>query len=246
MKKILISVLMIPLFILGCSGEKSEQENAEGHKTDSAKLAEEEEMPDLSGFTIDSYLDTATSESDRVAGRFLKLSVLDGNYKEALELSCRANREIAENDSIAQYVIYGKNNPDWTEQQSFPYDLTRAYIPVVAEFNKIYYVRKLRCADSCLYEYKIGGPRYFNRLFKIALGDEGFSKFSSYLHNTDVPLKERKAYYEQAYEKIASISDHSDVVRIAEYDTLVLVREDNKWKVCKQAEDVREMFQQNK
>jgi hypothetical protein len=61
-----------------------------------------------------------------------------------------------------------------------------------------------------------------------------------------VPLKERKAYYEQAYEKIASISDHSDVVRIAEYDTLVLVREDNKWKVCKQAEDVREMFQQNK
>lgn len=246
MLRFLVCLLMISFVLWGCSGDKSDQDISKDTGNDSAIATEAVEMPDLSGFNINDYLDTVSAESDRIAGRFLKLSVLDGNYKEALELSCQSNRKIAENDSLAQYVIYGKNNPDWTEQQSFQYDLTRAYIPVIAKFNKIYYVRKLHCADSCLYEYKVGGPRYFNRLYKIALGDDGFSKFSSYLHNAEVPLKERKAYYEQAYEKIASISDHSDVVRIAEYDTLVLVRENNHWKVCKQAEDVREMFQQNK
>jgi hypothetical protein len=247
MRSVIASLLVLSVILLGCSQDTEPESQAEDNNrvTKTTENDRETSQKQDAEFDIDVYIDTVKNPAGKLAGSYLKYSILEGDYKSAIELSCQNNREIAKQDTLAQYVIYGKNNPDWDPQIDFQYYLTRKFIPVAAAFNKIYYIEEIDCQDSCKFEYKTAGPRRFQRIFKTALGEVDADKFMKLVHDTNVPVSERRQFYEDAYEKIAGVVDYMDVIRIAEYDTLIVIREKGEWKVCREGDEVRELFQQN-
>jgi hypothetical protein len=244
--KIVVS-LIIAVLILGfyCGGNEKQSE------TDSPDVVPEksdttvQKSIDYSNFTIDGYLDTVTSEPERVAALFLKASVKEGDYRSATNFLCEGNREIIRKDSLMDYIAYGKSNPEWDKLTELRYSITRRYIPVLAAFNDIPRIKTVSCDSICRIEYDVTGPLFVNKIFDQSLGENGKSRFDRMI-DSSLDLSAKEDFYNYAFIRLEKIADSMDFYRRKISDTLILLKEEDKWKVCKIAETSFGIFSQQK
>lgn len=235
-KNSLLWLLITGLIFLACSKEgKKEQQESKKEETITEKEARE--------FSIHVFIDTTKSAPAKVGALFLKSSLLDGDYKSAIDYLCRENRETIAKDSLAEYIFYGKDNPSWDSLTAFKYEITRLYIPVLAGMNEIRDVRQLSCRDSCLIQYSVAGPLFVMKMFDAALGEGGKEKFDKMV-DSSISLADKEKFYDHAFERLRFVTDSMDYAKRMQTDTLKLVKEESGWKVCKQAKSSIDIFRQ--
>lgn len=229
-------LLILALIFLACSkGDKKEKQEAEKTETRDEKIAQK--------FSIHVFIDTTKSAPAKIGALFLKSSLLDGDYRSAIEYLCQDNRETIAKDSFAEYIVYGKNNPAWDSLTAFKYEVTRLYIPVLARMNEIRDIKQLSCKESCLIQYSVAGPLFIKKLFDVALGEGGKKKFDTMV-DSSMSLADKTKYYNHAFERLAFVADSVDFAKRMDTDTLRLVKENSGWKVCKDAKTSLDIFRQ--
>jgi len=235
-RNLLSGLLVIGLVFLACS-KKNEKEESESAKTETVDEKAEQE------FSIHVFIDTTKSAPAKIGAMFLKSSLLEGDYKGATDYLCRSNRETVARDSIAEYIFFGKNNPDWDSLTAFKFEITRRYIPVLAKMNEIRDIKQLYCKDSCLLEYNVAGPLFIKKMFEAALGEGGKQKFDT-MADSNISIARKMDFYDHAFERLRFVTDSMDYPKRMDTDTLRLVKEDDGWKVCKQAKSSFDIFRQ--
>jgi hypothetical protein len=225
-KRALLSIVILSSFLLFCSDKDDEKTSSNGQDTLAATQP--------AAFSFEVYLDTASNDIESTAAQYLKAVLLDGDYKKATEYLCRSNLDLIENDSVVQFLFFGKTNPEWSELQDFRFEITRQYIPVVARFNDITGIRLISCDSICLIEYRAIGPLAIKGIFDAALGEGGRAKFDSFV-DSNIALDEKREYYDYAFARLAKMADSLDFSTRLATDTLILIEEGDGWKVCRQA-----------
>lgn len=233
----IMGLLILALIFIACSkkDENKEKQEAPKEETTTEKQAQK--------FSIHVFIDTTKSAPAKVGAMFLKSSLLEGDYKNAIQYLCKDNKEIIAKDSIAGYIVNGKDNPDWDSLTAFKYELTRRYIPVLARMNEIRDIKQLYCKDSCLIQYSVAGPLFIKKLFDTALGEGGKTRFDTMV-DSNMSLADKTKFYNHAFERLTFVADSMDFVKRMDTDTLRLVEEDSGWKVCKEAKSSFDIFRQ--
>ncbi len=233
MKNALLAIMIISSFLLYCSNKDDEKPSSGGQDT----LTTTQQA--MSSFEV--YLDTVSNEIEKTAAQYLKAMLLDGDYKKATEYLCRNNMDLIENDSVVQFLFFGRTNPDWDELQDFRFEITRKYIPVVASFNEITGMRLISCDSVCLIEYRVIGPLAIKGIFDAALGEGGRFKFDSFV-DSNIALDKKREYYDYAFDRLAKMADSLDFSTRVATDTLILIEEEDGWKVCREARRSWDVF----
>lgn len=226
MKKALLAILMFSSFLFFCSNKDDKKSSPDEQDTTAATPQD--------GFLFEVFLDTTSSEIERTAAEYLKAVLLDGDYKKATEYLCRSNLDLIENDSVVQFLFFGKTNPEWNEQRVFRFEITRKYIPVIAGFNEITRMKLVSCDSICRLEYQALGPLVIRNIFDAALGVGGRAKFDTYV-DSSVTIDKKREYYDYAFSRLAKMADSLDFSTRLATDTLILINEDDGWKVCREA-----------
>ena len=240
LKKVFL-VLVLAALMLSCSGDKADEKAA---KPDEKKIADSRvPLEDKEKFSIDVFLDTVKSRPLRVAGEYLKASLMEGDYRTAAEFLCKANRELLAGDSISDFIIYGKNNPEWDDVLKLRYDITRRYIPVLAHYNEITRIEEVDSADYCRVLYDITGPLLIMKMYNTAFGEGGKKKFDTYI-DSNVSLEKKVEFYDWAFERLETVADSLDYAKRLITDTLFLIREDQEWKVARDGKNSLDLFRQ--
>jgi hypothetical protein len=219
-RNLLVGLLIIGLVFLGCS-KRNEKEESESAKTETMDEKAEQE------FSIHVFIDTTKSAPAKIGAMFLKSSLLEGDYEAATDYLCRSNRETV----------------DWDSLTAFKFEITRRYIPVLAKMNEIRDIKQLYCKDSCLLEYNVAGPLFIKKMFEAALGEGGKQKFDT-MADSNISIARKMDFYDHAFERLRFVTDSMDYPKRMDTDTLRLVKEDDGWKVCKQAKSSFDIFRQ--
>lgn len=233
MKRALLTIMILSSFLLYCSNK--DDEKAAVDRQDTPESTQNE------AFSLEAYLDTVSNEVEKTAAQYLKAMLLDGDYRNATEYLCRDNLDLIKNDSVVQFLFFGRTNPDWDEVQAFRFEITRKYIPVVASFNEITEMHLISCDSVCLMEYRVTGPLAIKGIFDAALGEGGRFKFDSFV-DSNVTLVEKREYYDSAFARLAKIADSLDFSTRVATDTLIIIEEEDGWKVCREAQRSWDVF----
>jgi len=232
-KRSLLAIMIISSFLLYCSNKDDEKLSSERQDT----LETTQQV--MSSFEV--YLDTVSNDIEKTAAQYLKAMLLEGDYKKASEYLCRSNLDLIENDSVVQFLFFGKTNPEWDELQAFRFEITRKYIPVVAGFNEITGMKLISCDSVCQIEYRAIGPLAIKGIFDAALGEGGRFKFDGFV-DSNVALDEKREYYDYAFTRLAKMADSLDFSTRVATDTLILIEEEDGWKVCREARRSWDIF----
>ena len=239
-KKVFLFMLLT-VFLLSCSGDK--QDDAAGKPDKKDELESRVSLNMAKDFSIDVFLDTVKSEPLKIAGQYLKASLMQGDYKTAAEYLCRENRELLAGDSISDFIIYGKDNPEWDELQQLRYDITRRYIPVLAHYNNITRIEEVDCNEYCRVSYDITGPLLIMKMYSTAFGEGGKKLFDTYI-DSNVTLQEKKEFYDWAFQRLETVADSLDYAKRMITDTLFIIKEDQQWKVARDGKNSLDLFRQ--
>lgn len=238
MKYVRLTLILLAVFLFACSGDEEKQADVQ-HESPSDTSKQTEPEP----FSIDEFIDTVSTAPDSVAALFLKKSIMEGDYEEAVSYLCRQNRELVSRDSFMQYVAFGKENPGWDSLTAFKYEMTRGYIPVHAALNDVPRIKRISCTDICLFEYDVTGPLLVINVFNAALGKLGKKHFDAVI-DSNLTLAEKREYYDYAFKRLRHVADSMDFAKRLKTDTLKLIRENSDWKVCKEANNSFDIFRQ--
>lgn len=241
MHKKLVILILCTAFFLSCSGDKKDDSKAAlGGMADSEKKISIKEKTD---FSIEAFIDTVSSEPLRVSAAFLKASLMDGDYKAAAQYLCGENRNLLVGDSLSDFIIYGKNNPEWNDLTRLRYDITRRYIPVLARYNDITLIEEVDCKEYCRVRYDITGPLLILKMYDVAFGENGKKRFDTYI-DSNVSLEQKMEFYDWAFERLEKVADSLDYAKRLISDTLFLIKENQEWKVARDAKNSLDIFRQ--